>query len=483
MPLYSYQEEGVEMLMKTPRMFLADDMGTGKSAQVITAADRLGLERILIVCPNTMKGIIRDKRAVGGWAEEISKWASKGSVSVIEGSLAKRKQLINVETTYTIINYEALNTNLVDPLLDRDFDLVIFDESTRIKNRKAKTTKSAMKLAKRAERVWMLSGTPIMNRVSELWAPLNMLFPTDKKYRSYWRFVGNHCEVYKGQFGWVIKDITNPRDPKIRSLKEDLNEFTLRRTKPEVLKDMPSKTIQQVWVELKSVQKHVYDEMQELMLTEYEGKIISAAVVIAKIIRLKQIAIAPEVMFPEMDVGTGLHGAKIDALFDILESLGGKQVVIFSQFRQIIERLAPMLEKAGYNVAQLTGKTENRSEVVNAFQNGDIEVLLITTQAGGVGLTLTAASTAIFLDKMWAPSMNIQAQDRLHRIGQCEPVNIIELLALDTVEEGIESLLKLKGRVFDNLFEDEDSLEARDEQIKHLSLTGNEILQELFKGY
>jgi SNF2 family DNA or RNA helicase len=325
----------------------------------------------------------------------------------------------------------------------------------------------------------MLSGTPILNRAMEIWTPLNMMFPKDKRFTSYWRFAKNHCEVIRGQFGWEVRDILNPRDPRIKSLRKELEPIYLRRTKPEVLKELPAKTVQQVWIELGRAQRRVYNDMEETMLAEFEERRISAAVIIAQIIRLKQITVGAELMFPDME---SISGAKIDALFDIVESLNGESLVVFSQFRRAIERLYPMFIKKGYRVAQLAGTTSvaDRPVIINDFQQGEYQILLATTQTGGQGITLTAANKAIFLDKMWTPANNVQAQDRLHRIGQDEAVTIYELLAVDTVEERIERMLAGKQLLFDIIFEDEASLEAKGEMIDLRSMSGEELIRELY---
>jgi SNF2 family DNA or RNA helicase len=138
--------------------------------------------------------------------------------------------------------------------------------------------------------------------------------------------------------------------------------------------------------------------------------------------------------------------------------------------------------KAEYVTEMFTGKTldKDRPGVIDRFQKGKTQILLLTTQAGGQGLTLTAASTAVFMDKLWTPAMNTQAQDRLHRIGQTEPVTIIELLAANTVEESIENLLFRKQRIFDNVIETEDSLSAKDLMVQNISMSGPELMRELF---
>jgi len=494
--LYDFQMLGVGRLVQSERLFLADDMGLGKTIQAIRAAEELDAKKILVVCQNSMKGMIRSvpkngvmvTEYIGGWAEEIHTWAPGKSIGVVEGPASYRKFMVKCsDINYLIINYEALVGKTGIDLaaeLSRHWDVIIFDEHHKIKNRNAKSTKACKKICKDADYIWMLSGTPLLNHGQEMWPPLNMMFPKDKKYASYWRFVREHCDVQRGVFGWEVKDIVDPNHPRAKALRNTIQPLMLRRTKPEVLKDMPAKTIKKVWVELHGEQLEAYLEMEKDMLAHFNDETITAAAVIAQIIRLKQITVGPELMFKEME---GISGAKITAFLDILEANDDKKLVVFSQFRTALERLGKYLVDSrrvtGRQLAYLTGSVPMpiRNQAVSDFQEKeDPRILFITTQAGGTGLTLTAASTAVFLDKLWTPAMNTQAQDRLHRIGQTEPVTIIELLAENSVEGRIEGMLRFKQNLFDWVIESEEALEARGEMVVQERLTGRQLLEELY---
>ena len=462
-------------------------MGLGKTIQAIWAAEHVDAKKVLVVCQNSMKGMIRDGKVIGGWAEEISIWAPSKSIGVVEGQPKQRHAVIDLNPDYLLINYEALvgktGTELTTKLL-KHWDVIILDEHQRIKNRNAKSTKAIKRICKDADHIWMLSGTPLLNHAQELWSPLNMMFPDDKAYRSFWRFVRTYCIVERGAFGWTITDIVDPNHPRAKDLRNILQPLMLRRTKPEVLKDMPAKTIKKVWVEMGGEQLTAYREMKKDMLAHFEEEVITAAAVIAQIIRLKQITVGPELMFQDME---DITGAKYNALLDIIEAQDDKKLIIFSQFRTALERIAAKLIRDRVvdkrAIGMLTGSVSmaERSTTVDDFQKTDHpQYLFITTQAGGTGLTLTAASTAVFLDKVWTPAMNTQAQDRLHRIGQTEPVTIIELLAENSVELRIEGMLQHKQNLFDFLVESDEALEKRGEMIHHERLTGEQLLFELF---
>ncbi len=480
MKLYKFQEDGVKRLVFHKRQILADDMGLGKTIQALIAAKELNAERILIVCPNTMKGM-RDRtgKFLGGWAEEIVKWVPEWTIAIVDGDRQSRLEAIEADSNVLIIHYDVLYRH-VDLLEKKKWDVIIFDESQRLKSRDTQVTKAARRVSRTSECLFFLTGTPIMNRVAEIWTTLNMMFPKDKRFTSFWRFCGDYGYVHKDYWGWVIEDIDDPNHPKIRALRQTLEPILIRRTKPEVLSDMPSKTIKQVWVELTTQQRRIYNEMEEQMLAILEsGEKVSVTVIIAQIMRLKQIALSPGLL-SEFD--PNIRGAKFDALFEIVESMNGKPLVVFSQFRKALESLALFLGEKKISTCLFTGAVDQkkRMTLIDRFQKGEIPILLVTTQAGGTGVTLTAASTAVFLDKLWTPAMNTQAQDRLHRIGQKEPVTILELLAADTIEERIEKLLQTKQSIIDAVMETDVQLAERGKQVSHTRLTARELISHLY---
>lgn len=482
MGLYTFQRDGVDLLRERNRAILADEMGLGKTVQALVAAKELDAEQVLVVCPNSMKGVrSADGSFLGGWAGETATWFTE-DISIVDGWAERRVEQIEACSRVTIINYEVLSKHVAD--LSHHWDVIVFDEAHRVKNRTAKVTKAAKAVAKHGDNVWLLSGTPIMNSTSELWQLLNILFPRDREYTSYWRFVNKYCEVSYDYWGHaIVEDVVDPTDRRVRMIRQLIKPTLIRRTKPEVLKDMPRKTVQKVWVEMHPQQAKVYREMEDDMLTTLEsGETIAATVVIAQIMRLKQIAICPDLMIPTD--ARHLWGGKMDALKDLIDALGEEKIVIFSQFKTAIDKAYDyIIDCTNVTAAKFTGDTsqDERAAIVDNFQTkGDPQVLFVTTQAGGTGLTLTAASHAIFLDKMWTPAMNLQAQDRLHRISQERPVTIYELLTEGTVEERIEKMLEGKQNVVDILLETAQALEARAKAMKVRRLSGAELLRTLY---
>lgn len=461
--LFDFQREGVEFLVKHPRALLGDEMGLGKTVQTIVASLAIADEkdRILIVCPNSLKWT---------WAKEFERWAPTTSVQLVTGDRLTREKQILSDAQVTIINYELFRYGLktdrgerewshdTQLVMKRKWKTIVLDEAHRVKNRDAQVTRALTTITKTIDRVYLLTGTPILNRLEELWSLLRILFP--KEYTSYWRFVERYCQVFSNGFG---TEIGPARPEMLPELKTILDGFTLRRLKRNVLPSLPRKLpIRRVWVPLEKSQRDVYQGMAEEMYTILEsGEVVSAAVAIAQITRLKQIVIDPNLMAqPDLPLG----GTKVDAVLDILESMAGEKVVIFSQFATALNRLQKTLSAKGYDTSIITGEVtgEDRQAVVDRFQTDPSnQVLLCGLKSGGVGITLTAAHTAIFLDKFWNPALNWQAQERLDRIGQTEPVTIIELLAEKTIEESIEKLLTQKADLFSSLFETADAPVAK----------------------
>ena len=432
--LRSYQRTGVAFLHKAGNAILADDMGTGKTLQAITACEAKGDQKVLIICPNTLKDT---------WREEIKEWAGQEAI-VVDGPKKKREKAIQQfeegQAKYLIINYES--AKLHEELAKINWNTVVMDEAHKIKNRKAQQTKAVKKY--KADRVYLLTGTPMLNRAWELWSLLNRLYP--KRFSSFWRFAERYCYVYDNGWGMKIEPGTSRQEQELRELLEPV---MLRRTKEEVLKELPSKVHHRHLVELKGQQAKIYKQMEKEAIAELtEGEAVAAPVVIAQITRMRQIAISPQLLDHGIE-----QSAKFDALMDIIEeNYRHRKIVVFSQFRKAIELFVSKLKEKGIGYAAVTGevKQKDRAEATRKLQEDDsTRVMLATIEAGGLGLTWTAADMAVFLDRHWTPGINTQAEDRLHRMGQEKSVDIINLVAKNTVEQHIENLLATKAKSFE----------------------------------
>ena len=450
--LYDFQRVGTDFLSKTKGAILADDMGLGKTIQSIATVDNIGAKKVLVICPASLKL---------NWENEIEKWLPNTKTSVISGTKEKKLEKLKKDARFYIINYASIReksrakidgkwTKIDNPIFKKlhsqKWGAVIFDEAHRIKNRKSQQTKAAHKLIKKGERVYHLTGTPIMNSPEEIWSLLHSL--DSQKFSSFWRFVNTHCEVWDNGFGKEIGGAKNPKE-----FRELLKPYMLRRVKEEVVEDMPDLTINQRWVELEDKQQKIYDQMEKRMVAEFsEGETVAAPIIISKIMRLKQISVSPQLI----DQKKEYKSAKINALFDIIDGAGEQKVVVFTQYQEAAKLVANKLEKQGIGYGMIHGGVDQdkRQGEVDRFQNDpNCKVFVATIKAGGLGITLTAGSIAVFLDKDWTPANNNQAIDRLHRIGQESNVTVVELLAKNTIEEYIEKMLEDKQETFDTLIE------------------------------
>lgn len=437
--LYGFQRAGVDFLLRARRAMLGDDMGLGKTAQAIAACEGLG--RVLVICPNTLKG---------NWAEEIIKWAPERHVTVLRGSPKKKERAVEgFGGGYLVINIEAVRRSrtpatgapaLLDVLLATRWDVLIVDEAHGIKNRNSQQTRGVRELAFGAGRVYLLTGTPIMNRVDDLWSPLHILYPG--RYTSFWSFVRKHAKAWRGPFGWVIDG--KPTHPD--GLRREIAPMFLRREKEEVFPTMPRKVYQKIWLDLEGEQLRIYREIErDAMARVDETTTVATPGILAQLTRCKQVAVSPGL------IGGRPEGVKLDALMDIVRGTDQK-VLVFSQFAEAVKLAAVRLGDEGIGHVILIGETkeEERSEIIRRFQTApEVRVFLATTQAGGAGVTLTAASLVVFLDKHWTPATNEQAVDRTRPHMQTRAVQVVELLGRDTVDEMIEDVLAGKVSIIE----------------------------------
>lgn len=458
--LYDFQVEGIERMFSLNGALLADDMGLGKTPQLIETVKALGVNQVLVVCLATIKW---------NWQREIKKWWPEATVQIIEGDTETRTAQLNSDAQFIIANYESFfhqveaddkkkkkgqkKMKVMLPGLDKKrWPILILDEAQKIKDRKSNNTKAMKALRRQADRCYLATGTPILNKAQDLWSLLNLLFP--KVFTSFWKFVEEFCIVTNNGYGMDIEDLTDIEDPRIQKLRRLIAPIFIRRTKAEVWPDMPEKIVTEFPVHLEGTQAQKYIEMEEKMLTDIGGETIFAPIAMAQIVRLKQICIDPTLMLE--DCQEPLAGPKVDAALDIIDSLGGRKAVVFSQWSRVTNRFATTLRNRGISCELITGEVEHeaRQVLIDDFQDkDDVQVLVCTIQAGGIGINLTAADTAIFFDELWSPKINEQAEDRLHRHGQTKTVNIIKLRAKDTVEEVIANVLTRKTKVSNIIIE------------------------------
>ena len=446
--LREYQREGLGW-MEFLRRFsfggcLADDMGVGKTAQVLALLEtrrelRDAGHRVhpsLVVVPRSL---------VFNWKEEAARFTPRLRVldhTGVERTLQKlggerrgRPSAAHefsahdlVLTTYGTLRRDALL------LKDIEFDYVVLDEAQAIKNATTESAKAARLL--RAEHRLALSGTPVENHLGELWALFEFLNPGMLGTAQVFKLAGSAAR--------------NPDEETRRLLAHAVRPFILRRTKEQVARELPLKTEQTIYCEMKPEQRRLYNELRDhirgtlLKRIEAQGLAKSKMQVLEALLRLRQAACHPGLLDKKR---LRENSAKLDSLLSQLREVleEGHKALVFSQFTSLLAIVRDRLDEGGITYEYLDGATRNRQERVERFQNdADCGLFLVSLKAGGLGLNLTAAEYVFLLDPWWNPAVEAQAVDRAHRIGQKRHVFAYRLIAKDTVEEKVLELQKSK---------------------------------------
>jgi superfamily II DNA or RNA helicase len=525
--LRTYQREGLGWLSFLRHFgmggILADDMGLGKTVQVLAmlhgrlvgdknhmdpkassngkakAATDFSLDRShkkpsLIVVPRSV---------IFNWLDEAQKFTPEMKVLAYSGP--ERGPLLEQFSQYDLIvtSYGLMRRD-IDELREKQFDYVVLDEAQAIKNPSSQSAKAARLL--KAEHHLALTGTPIENHLGDLWSIFEFLNPgmlgANAKFSELVRGTGTGATAKleqpvdsQGQTvtpdseeaGQLTISEDDEQQEKVDTLTQvatALKPFILRRTKQQVLKDLPAKTEQTIICEMEPAQRKIYDELR----TYYRGTLMqqldapapgssngadgseddsaaaggggvgrSAFMVLEALLRLRQAACHPALITKEgipgvSDATQKAPSAKLDQLVDMLAEVidGGQKALVFSQFTSMLSLVRGRLDELNIPYAYLDGQTRNRKEVVEQFQEDpELQVFLISLKAGGVGLNLTAAEYVFILDPWWNPAVEAQAIDRTHRIGQTKPVFAYRMICEDTVEQRIIELQQRKRKLAD----------------------------------
>ena len=444
--LRPYQIDGVKWLSVLYKYslggILADDMGLGKTIETIAFINSIKQDKpILIVSPKSL---------VFNWVSEFNKFASDIPVYAIIGTVEERKKIIkkikNDKFGVYFISYDSLR-NEFENLTDITFDMCILDEAQFIKNMHAKKTGAVKQI--NALHTIALTGTPIENNIYDLWSIFDFLMPHYLLDYEDFKDSYEHNEEYYE----IVRDKVAP--------------FILRRRKEDVLKDLPEKYEVIITTEMSQEQRKLYDAFrlqakEQLKSSDGGSKIME---VLSIITRLRQICVDPST-FVDNFVG---ESGKITALKDIIQDKmkEGHRFLIFSQFVSALNIVKDEIEKMGIKYFMITGDTsaKERLRICNDFnKDEDYKIVLISLKAGGTGLNLVGADVVIHLDPWWNYSAESQASDRAHRIGQTRTVEVIKLIAENSIEEKVVNLQNEKKELVDKVISDNDS------SIKSLSI-------------
>lgn len=422
---------------------LADDMGLGKTLQTISvlwAAKKEGKKGTsLIVCPASL---------VYNWKEEFERFAPQLKIGLLSGSKGEREVLINEYESYDVLvtSYDLLRRD-VELYEDKKFLFQVIDEAQYIKNHTtavAKTVKSITSEIRIA-----LTGTPIENRLSELWSIFDYLMPG---------FLYGY-ETFRKELETPI--VKEKDESCTERLKKMVAPFILRRLKQDVLKDLPEKLEEVQYAHFDGAQQKVYDaqvvHMKELLAKQdpedYDKNKIE---VLAELTKLRQICCDPNLLFENYKG----ESAKREACIDLIKSAidGEHRILLFSQFTSMLALLEEALKKEGIAYYKITGSTpkEERMRLVKQFNEGDVPVFLISLKAGGTGLNLVGADVVIHYDPWWNQAVQNQATDRAHRIGQKKVVTVFKLIMKNSIEEKILKLQETKKNLADEILSGEN---------------------------
>lgn len=440
--LKNYQVKGFQWLRTLEANhfggILADDMGLGKTLQTITV--------LLSAKEEGKKGtsmIVAPASLVYNWGEEIAHFAPKLKVVLITGTQEERKELIESCEEYDclVTSYDLLKRD-IDLYENKQFLYEIIDEAQYIKNHTTEAAK-AVKVINSQQR-FALTGTPVENRLSELWSIFDYLMPG---------FLFSY-ETFKTRLEAPI--VKQQDQNMMQRLKKMVAPFILRRLKENVLKDLPEKMEEVVYAKMGEEQWKLYDaqiiRMQQMVRKQTEKEFHGNKLqMLAQLTKLRQICCDPSLCFEEYDSGSAKRDMCIDLCKRAIE--GGHKILLFSQFTSMMALLEEDLQREDISYYMITGATpkEKRQELVKAFNEDETQVFLISLKAGGTGLNLIGADVVIHYDPWWNKAVQNQATDRAHRIGQTKKVTVYQLIAKHSIEEKIVGIQESKKDLADSI--------------------------------
>lgn len=459
-PLFPYQVLGSVFLSLTQRAILADDMGLGKTVQAVASSIYLKklkkVRRVLVISPASLKH---------QWKSEIEKFCDEKAV-VIEGIKVKRKKLYKEKSFFHILNYE-LTYRDKDEILSLNPDLVILDEAQRIKNWKAKTSQTVKSII--SKYAFILTGTPLENRLEELYSVVQFIDPI--LLGPAWKFMETHIE--RDEWGAIIGY------KRLDEVREKISPIFLRRRKDEVLDDLPPRLDKIYNIELTKVQRMIHDDYRNELKTIYGRNRDRAEWPKKDLARvLELITYMREVCDSTLLIGKEVkeHSAKLKELSFLLDDIvieGGHKVLIFSQWQRMTSLVKALLKEKGIGYEYLWGgvKPKRRPKLVSNFNTNPECMVFLSTDAGGLGLNLQSASYVINVELPWNPAVLEQRISRAHRMGQKNPVTSINLLSDDSIEDRVYSTVQKKRELFDAVIEGngiEFKLDSRQEELRKL---------------
>ena len=400
---------------------LADEMGLGKTIQTIAFLLSNKDKKSIVITPTAL---------IYNWKNELEKFAPTLKVGLLHAAKSEREKILdNIDNYDVILTTYTTYKNDIDKYKNISFDYCIIDEAQNIKNPYAIITKAIKNVNAKVK--FALTGTPIENNLMELWSIFDFIMPG---------YLYN-----KSKF----KSIFINNDKNIIELKNLIKPFILRRTKKEVITELPDKIEQKIIIDLEKEHKRAYKGYVNLITRKIKENNQDNITVFSYLTKLRQLCLSPELMVKNYQG----KNSKLDVLINIINDSSDEKILVFSQFTKVLEVIGKRLNEENISYSYLDGKTsaKDRVKLVEEFNTNNNKVFLISLKAGGTGLNLTSANIVVHFDPWWNPAVEDQASDRAHRIGQKNVVNVIKLIAKDTAEERVINLQETKKELIEDV--------------------------------
>ena len=423
--LRDYQVSGFEFFKTLSNYqfggILADEMGLGKTIQTIAFLLSNKDKKSIVITPTAL---------IYNWKNELEKFAPTLKVGLLHAAKSEREKILdNIDNYDVILTTYTTYKNDIDKYKNINFDYCIIDEAQNIKNPDAIITKAIKNVNAKVK--FALTGTPIENNLMELWSIFDFIMPgylyNKSKFKSI--FVNN--------------------DKNIIELKNLIKPFILRRTKKEVITELPDKIEQKIIIDLEKEHKRAYKGYVNLITRKIKENNQDNITVFSYLTKLRQLCLSPELMVKNYQG----KNSKLDVLINIINDSSDEKILVFSQFTKVLEVIGKRLNEENILYSYLDGKTsaKDRVKLVEEFNTNNNKVFLISLKAGGTGLNLTSANIVVHFDPWWNPAVEDQASDRAHRIGQKNVVNVIKLIAKGTAEERVINLQETKKELIEDV--------------------------------
>jgi len=443
--LYDYQKQGIQFAMQAGRSLLADDMGLGKTIQAIATAQLLkrecGISKVLVVCPTSLKY---------QWKSEIEKFTNE-TVCVIEGNASKRTlQYTENESFYVIVSYSVLLTDL-EKVNQLGADFVILDEAQRIKNFKSKIAKQVKQIE--SQFAMVLTGTPLENKLEDLYSI--MQFVDSYSLGPFYKFISSH--QIKDENGKTIGYSG------LHEIGKTLSNVLLRRTRTQVLDQLPERTVKNLLIPITNKQMQLHDDSKcevAKLIEKWKRSGTLAEIdrhrLISQLNSMRMVCDSTYLL----DQKTR-HETKVEEVMNMVDEMivqGSEKAVIFSQWERMTRLIAVELDNRNINYQYLHGNvpSKDRGELLKVFTNDKSCKVFLSTDAGSVGLNLQVASLLINLDIPWSPAVLEQRISRIHRLGQKNHITVVNLIAAGTIEQRMLDVIAFKDSLAKGVLDNGD---------------------------